>query len=325
MPSKLEEMRQRTQKSRSKMQESFSINNETRYKDERYWKLTIPPDGNGAAIIRFLPPALSDGDDINPYVLRYEHAFKNENTGQWYIEGSRTTLGRQEKDPVSEYNSMLWNAGEDTPQRNQARAQARKKKFIANILVIKDPANPENEGKVFLYKFGPQILEMIRDVTVPDEDDLLSGGGDVIDPFCMFGPDEADIPGANFQLRTYRKKSGFITYDKSKFSKPVAAAKSDDEMSEIIENLYSIRNEIAPETFKSYDALKTRLETVLGHSIDGGATSYEQSAGRPINDTPTDADDDEKIPFSSNSPTDALDDDDEFAKLQKELSAQLDD
>ena len=132
--------------------------------DDKYWRLKTDKSGVGAAVIRFLPS--SDGDQL-PWVTVYEHAFQG--PGGWYIEKSRTTLGKGEKDPVYEYNNQLWNSGVDA-NRDLARKQKRTAKYVSNIFVVKDPANPENEGKVFLFKYGKKIFQKIQEQMIPEND-----------------------------------------------------------------------------------------------------------------------------------------------------------
>ena len=163
--------------------------------DERFWKLDVDKAGNGRAEIRFLPPP--NGEDL-PWVQMWSHGFQGP-SGKWFIENSRTTLG--EPDPVSELNSKLWNStnDDDGPERQQARAQKRRLQYITNIMVMSDPQNPANEGKVFLYKFGAKIFEKIKDMMKPEFDD-----SDPVNPFDLW-------EGANFKLRR-SKVAGFPNY-----------------------------------------------------------------------------------------------------------------
>jgi hypothetical protein len=125
-----------------------------RVEDTRFWYPEVDKAGNGQATIRFLPAPEVDGDDALPWVRLFRHSFQGP-TGKWYIENSLTTL--KEKDPVGEYNSELWNKSTDdsSPERKQARAQKRKLEYISNVLIIKDPLNPENE--YYFYIFAPNL------------------------------------------------------------------------------------------------------------------------------------------------------------------------
>ena len=212
--------------------------------DERLWKLECDKSGNGYAVIRFLPAP--DGEDL-PFVKLYSHAFQG--PGGWYIENSLTTLGQ--KDPVSEYNTMLWNNGTDAG-KEQARKQKRKLTYTANIYVVKDPANPSNEGKVFLFKFGKKIFDKLTAAMQPEFEDE-----EAIDPFDFW-------QGANFKLKA-KNVAGYRNYDSSEFARPDALLDDDDAMEGIWKKQYSLAELVAADQFKSYDELKKRLDYVLGN------------------------------------------------------------
>ncbi len=229
--------------------------------DERYWKLTVDDAGNGYAVIRFLPAP--QGEEY-PFVKMYNHAFKNEKTGKWYIENCRSTIN--EADPVMEMNSELWNSGIEA-NKDVARKQKRNLKYISNILVIKDSKNPENEGKVFLYSYGSKIFEMIEAALEPKFEDEK--------PFNPFDFWE----GADFNLKAYNGSNRQRSYDKSGFSAPAPLFDGDDAALEALWNKqYSLQAEVAPDKFKSYDQLKTRLHAVLGNSPARPANSASEQA-----------------------------------------------
>ena len=232
------------------------------YVDERLWKPELDKSGNGYAVIRFLPSP--EGEDL-PWAKVWNHAFQGP-TGLWYIENSLTTLNQ--KDPVSERNTQLWNSGIES-DKEIARKQKRKLQYYSNILVITDSSNPENEGKVMLYKYGKKIFDKLMEAMQPAFEDE--------DPINPFDPFE----GANFKLKI-RKVDGYWNYDKSEFSAPSPIFESDDEIEEVINKQYPLSEFSSPDNFKSYDELKTRLNNVL---------SGKQSAGRSIGET---IDDDEK-------------------------------
>lgn len=211
-------------------------------KDERFWQPEVDKAGNGSAVIRFLPPP--KGEDL-PWVRIWNHAFKGP-TGKWYIENSLTTLGKS--DPVSELNSELWNSGNED-NKKIAQSQKRKLVYISNIYVVKDPAHPENEGKVFLYKYGKKIFDKIKDVMQPQFEDE-----EPINPFDFW-------KGANFKLKI-RNVENYRNYDKSSFDS-VSLLADDDEMEQIWNKQYSLQEFLDPRYFKSYDELKSKLETVL--------------------------------------------------------------
>jgi len=210
--------------------------------DERLWKLDVDKAGNGYAVIRFLPAP--NGEEL-PWAKVWSHAFQG--PGGWYIENSLTTLGG--KDPVSEYNRILWNSGADE-DKEQARKQKRKLTYIANIYVVKDPSNPQNEGKVFLYKFGKKIFDKISAAMQPEFEDE-----EAIDPFDFW-------KGANFKLKA-KNVAGYRNYDSSEFARPDALLDDDDELEAIWKKQYSLEEFTRQDQFKSYDELEKRMNAVL--------------------------------------------------------------
>ncbi len=225
------------------VKEVEKMNNAGSTGDDRLWKLEVDKGGNGYAVIRFLPAP--DGEDL-PFVKLYSHAFQG--PGGWYIENSLTTLGQ--KDPVSEYNTMLWNNGTDAG-KDAARKQKRKLTYIANIYVVKDPVNPENEGRVMLYKFGKKIFDKLTTAMQPEFEDE-----EAIDPFDFW-------QGANFKLKA-KNVAGYRNYDSSEFARQSPLLEYDDAMEAIWKKEYSLQDFVAPDQFKSYEDLKTRLDYVLG-------------------------------------------------------------
>jgi hypothetical protein len=211
--------------------------------DERFWKPEMDKAGVGSAVIRFLPAP--DGEEL-PWVKMYSHAFQG--PGGWYIENSLTTVGQ--KDPVSEYNRELWNSGSDK-DKETVRKQKRKLNYYSNIYVVKDPAHPENEGKVFLFKFGKKIFDKILNAMQPEFEDE-----EPINPFDFW-------TGANFRMKI-RKVEGYWNYDKSEFDRSSALLDDDDALEAIWKKEYSLSAIVAPDQFKSYDELKKRLDYVLG-------------------------------------------------------------
>jgi hypothetical protein len=217
--------------------------NSTSSADERFWKPSVDAAGNGYAVIRFLPAP--DGEDI-PFVKLYSHAFQG--PGGWYIENSLTTNGG--KDPVGEVNRKLWNSGRDS-DKETARKQKRKLSYYANIYVVSDKANPENEGKVFLYKFGKKIFDKIMAAMQPEFDDETP-----INPFDLW-------EGANFKLKI-TNVAGYWNYDKSEFAAPSALAADDDTLEKVWRQAHSLQEFVAPSNFKTYEELEERLNLVLG-------------------------------------------------------------
>lgn len=219
--------------------------------EERYWKLDVDKAGNGQAVIRFLPPPPVDGDDALPFVKLFTHGFQGP-TGKWYIEHSLTTLNQ--RDPLSELNASLWNESDDdnSPGRKQARAQKRKLNFISNVLVISDPFHPENEGKVFLFRYGKKIFDKVNQSMKPE-----FPGDPKVNPF---DPEN----GANLRLRRRKGDGGYPNYDASVFEAPSSITDDEDELLAIWNKEYSLKDLISPDKFKSYDDLKKQLDFVLG-------------------------------------------------------------
>ena len=232
--------------------------------DDRFWRTALDKSGNGYAVIRFLPaPA---GEDV-PWVRTFNHGFQG--PGGWYIENSLTTLGQ--KDPVSEYNTSLWNSGIEA-NKDIARKQKRRLTYISNIYIVKDPSNPENEGTVRLFKYGKKIFDKINDMMNPSFEDETP-----VNPFDFW-------EGANFKMKI-RKVDGFSNYDKSEFDNPAPLLEDDDKMEEIWKTQHSLQEFLAPEHFKSYNDLKVKLDKILG------TTTVSTVAGEPspkLDDPPFD-------------------------------------
>ncbi|MGA1433719.1 MAG: single-stranded DNA-binding protein [Candidatus Nanopelagicaceae bacterium] len=211
--------------------------------DERLWKPEMDKTGNGFAVIRFLPAP--EGEEL-PWAKMYTHAFQS--NGGWYIENSLTTLGQ--KDPVSEYNRELWNSGVDA-DKETVRKQKRKLSYYSNIYVVKDPTNPHNEGKVFLFKYGKKIFDKIMEAMQPEFEDETP-----INPFDFW-------QGANFKLKIV-KKDGYWNYDKSEFDRVAPLLDDDDALEAVWKKQYSLAAVTAPDQFKTYEQLEARLKMVLG-------------------------------------------------------------
>jgi hypothetical protein len=223
------------------------MNDKKSYKDDRYWRPELDKSSNGYAVIRFLPAA---GDEELPFARLYTHGFQGK--GGWFIENCPTTLGK--KCPVCEGNTELWNSGLES-DKDIARIRKRRLSYISNILVVSDPTNPQNEGKVFLYKYGKKIFDKIQESMKPEFEDESP-----VDPFDFW-------KGANFKLKV-RKVAGYINYDKSEFEAPTALFDGDDSR---LENLwkseYSLQDIVAPTEFKSHEDLKEKFDGVIGNDI----------------------------------------------------------
>ena len=248
----------------SKLQKQLENTTKVGSVDERFWKPTVDKAGNGFAVIRFLPA--SDGEDM-PFVKMYSHAFQG--PGGWYIENSLSTIGG--KDPLGEYNRELWNSGDES-LKEQVRKQKRKLQYYGNVYVVKDPGNPDNEGKVFLFKYGKKIHDKIMDAVNGDELE----GRDGINPFDFW-------TGADFKLRV-KKVAGYPNYDSSEFTEPATLEDLDDPQLESIWNRqFKLQPLVATDQFKSYEQLQERLNLVLNlksSKAEEPSTSYGQS--RPV-------------------------------------------
>jgi len=228
------------------LETSGGNNTQKSYVDDRFWKIEMDKSGNGFAEVRFLPAP--NGEDM-PWVQYWDHGFQG--PGGWYIEKSLTTLSKN--DPVSDYNSELWNSGIES-NKDIARKQKRRLHYVSNIYVVSDPAHPENEGKVFLYRFGKKIFEMLKDKMQPAFEDETP-----VNPFDLW-------EGANFKIKV-RKVDGFWNYDKSEFNAPKPLFEDEDQLEATWNSQHSLQGVIAPDQFKSYDELKEKLDRVLGLAV----------------------------------------------------------
>ena len=230
-----------------------------KYEDDRVWYPEVDKAGNGFAVIRFLDAPAVDGEDATPWVQIWSHGFQG--PGGWYIENSLTTIGKN--DPVSEYNTKLWNSGVEA-NKEIARKQKRKLTYYSNILVISDPKNPDNEGKVFLYKYGQKIFDKIKERFPNKNSDGTWETHDPEDPdIKKFNPFDF-WKGANFKLKI-RNVEGYRNYDKSEFADPTPLFDGDDsKIEKVWKASYSLKEFVNPSQFKSYDELKAKLDKVLG-------------------------------------------------------------
>jgi hypothetical protein len=247
------------------VKEVEKMNSSSGSSDERLWTLTVDKAQNGYAVIRFLPAP--DGEDL-PFVKVYSHAFQG--PGGWLIDECLTTINQ--KCPVCEHNSGLWNNGTDVG-KEQARKQKRKLTYVSNIYVVKDPANPENEGKVFLFKYGKKIFDKLTAAMQPEFEDE-----EAIDPFDFW-------QGANFKLKA-KNVAGYRNYDSSEFAAPSPLLDNDDDLEAVWKKQYSLAEFIAPDRFKSYEDLKTRLDSVFGAKssvrLDEEVSDEEEYSRGPV-------------------------------------------
>jgi hypothetical protein len=236
--------------------------------DDRFWQPDVDAAGNGYAVIRFLDTPAVDGEDGLPWVQIWSHGFQG--PGGWYIENSLTTMGKN--DPVSEYNTVLWNSGIEA-NKEIARKQKRKLTYIANVLVVSDAKRPENEGKVFLYKFGKKIFDKIKEKLEPQFADETP-----LNPFDFW-------KGANFKVKI-RQVEGYRNYDKSEFEAAAPLLNGDDaQIEKVWKSAHSLKDFLKPENFKTYDELKAKLNKVLGAGGVAGATATridDEEADAPV-------------------------------------------
>ena len=241
--------------------------------DDRFWQPEVDAAGNGYAVIRFLDTPAVDGEDGLPWVQIWSHGFQG--PGGWYIENSLTTIGKT--DPVSEHNTVLWNSGVEA-NKEIARKQKRKLTYIANVLVVSDPKRPQNEGKVFLYKFGKKIFDKIKEKLEPQFADETP-----LNPFDFW-------KGADFKVKI-RNVEGYRNYDKSEFAAAAPLFEGDDaKIEKVWKSAHSLKDFLKPENFKSYDELKAKLDRVLGAGGTAGAAARrvddEEAAAPAIRSAP---------------------------------------
>ena len=279
----------------SKAIEALNTNSESSDKENNFWRPQVDKAGNGMAIIRFLPAPSADGDDSLPWVKVHSHGFQG--PGGWLIDNCLTTKNQQ--CPVCEHNSALWNSGIEA-NKEIVRKQKRKLNYIANVYIVSDPANKENEGQVKLFKFGKKIFDKITEAMNPAFEDETA-----INPFDLW-------KGANFKLKI-RKVDGFQNYDKSEFDSAGPLLNDDEALEKIWQSEYSLQEQVAEKEFKTYDVLKARLDKVLGLNGDAPRTTVEQVKAKTFDAPKKQAED---SPFKD----DTSDEDDMsyFAKLAEE-------
>jgi len=261
------------------------------YVDERLWKPELDKSGNGYAVIRFLPAV--SGEDL-PWAKVWNHAFQGP-TGQWYIENSLTTLNQ--KDPVSEHNTALWNTGLES-DKEIARKQKRKLQYFSNIYVVSDTKHPENEGKVFLFRYGKKIFDKVTAAMSPEFEDEKA-----INPFDFW-------EGANFKLKI-RKVDGYWNYDKSEFEDTSKLFEDDSEADKVWQAQHSLKEFTAPTNFKSYDELKTRLDAVLSGTVKVGNVADD------LDDAPVAKPKVDTKPVTTKVETPVVEEDDTLAYFEK--------
>jgi hypothetical protein len=276
-----------------------SPQNDSKKGDDRFWQPTVDKAGNGYAVLRFLP---APGEEDVPFVRVFNHGFQGPG-GKWYIENSLTTIGKP--DPVSEYNTKLWNSGIEK-DKETVRKQKRRLNFISNIYIVTDSGNPENEGKVFLFKYGKKIFDKLNEAMNPQFEDEKA-----INPFDLWS-------GTNFKLKI-RNVEGYRNYDKSEFGNPEPLFDNDGELEKVWRKTHSLQEFVLPANFKSYDELNAKLLSVLEESTPAAKVRAAET------EIPWATEEDEAPKFKTKAAKTApVDDDDDdeamsfFKKLAKE-------
>jgi hypothetical protein len=246
----------------SKAIEALSQTSEGSEKVDNFWRPEVDKSGNGMATIRFLPSAEKDGEDALPWVKIFSHGFQG--PGGWLIDNCLTTKNQQ--CPVCEHNSTLWNSGIEA-NKDVVRKQKRKLNYVSNVYIVSDPKHPENEGKVFLFRYGKKIFDKISEAMNPQFEDELA-----VNPFDLW-------KGANFKLKI-RKVEGYQNYDKSEFESAAPLSSDDDELETIWKSQHSLQELTSDKEFKSYDDLKKRLDKVLGLNGEAPKTTVEQTKAK---------------------------------------------
>lgn len=268
--------------------------------DDRFWTPTVDKAGNGYAVIRFLP---APPDEDFPFIRIFDHGFQG--PGGWYIENSLTTIGKP--DPVSEYNSKLWNSGIEA-NKEIARKQKRRLHYVSNVYIVSDSGNPDNEGKVFLYKYGKKIFDKLNEAMNPQFADE-----EAVNPFDLWA-------GANFKLKI-RNVEGYRNYDKSEFDKVGPLFADDSELEAVWKKEHSLQSFLDPKNFKDYDELKAKLLKVLAE--DGAPATARANAAKKAEDTDLPWDE-EETPKQKSKPAPEYaaseDDDDESLEFFKNLA-----
>jgi hypothetical protein len=295
----LSELRKKSSSNFEKLTKQLnSLNSNNSGKDpteDLFWKPDVDKAGNGYAVIRFLPP---QNEDI-PFVRIYDHGFQG--PGGWYIEKSLTTIGKQ--DPVGELNSKLWNSGD----QETARKQKRRLSYYSNIYIVKDPAHPSNEGKVFLFKYGKKIFDKINDLINPQFEDEKP-----INPFDLW-------EGATFRLKI-RMVEGYRNYDKSEFEAAAPLSEDDDMLERVYKQTHSLQQFLDPKNFKTYEELEKKLNKTLGRNSSSASAPSRNALDMIDDELPEAAPAPKKEaakPEIESTPWKTDEDDDDFAFLKR--------
>lgn len=275
-----------------------ALNTDKGDKQDNYWRLEVDKAGNGMATIRFLPSSQHDGEDSLPWVKTYSHGFQG--PGGWLIDNCLTTKGEQ--CPICEHNSALWNTGLQD-NKDKVSKQKRKLNYVSNVYIVSDPKHPENEGKVFLFRYGKKIFDKLTEAMNPQFADE-----EKVNPFDLW-------TGANFKLKS-RKVDGYQNYDKSEFETAGPLSTNDEELEKIWKSEYGLQELVSDKEFKTYDVLKARLDKVLALSGESAPTGRKTVAEEAKSSRPAfSRDETQDIPMGKSSSAGSEDDTDYFSRL----------
>ncbi len=263
MSSYLEKLREKSKQSVDELSKQIDNTEKKSYGDDRFWKLTVDKAGNGEAVIRFLPPI--EGES-SPWIEKWNHSFQGP-SGKWFIENCPTTI--KGECPVCDANRAIWDTNPKEVAQKKTEKTKRVHKFYSNILVVDDPTNKENNGKVFLFEYGPRIFSKIKEAIKP-----LSSRHTPIDPFSV------DV-GANFVLLA-KSVSGQRNYDSSSFEAPSPISNDDETIEKIVNSLYSLNSITTENNFKKYEDLKRYFDKVMGRTVVSREVEEETEEGYEI-------------------------------------------
>lgn len=287
--------RNRGSKAAERINEFIKENESKNTYDDGTWSLKMNKEtGTAQAVIRFLPPLNGD----LPYELYYSHAFKDDD-GKWcFVNRCNTTF--KDKCPVCEKNSILYNSGIEA---NKAIVSQRKrrKNYVFNIYVRRDPEHPENEGKVWKFKCGAQIFQMIFDSISPSFD-----GEEVKRPFDIDSGHDFHI-----RIRKDASKGGMPTYDKSAFAaEATPLADSEAEIEEIYNQMVDLKEFVNSER-QSYEDLQRIADNAYHKIIPVGSSSSSSSSynnTRQRSSAPAASEPADDLPWNDDVPESGVDD-----------------
>jgi hypothetical protein len=190
-------------------------------------------------VVRLVPNVESPERTLYHY---YNHIWKSVLTNQLVSTLCPTTYG--ERCPIDEYRSKVYQT-KDEAKIKEINPIRRDEKWLANVYVVKDPTNPDNQGQVKILRFGKQIYNII--------DQAMSG-----DDAEEFGARIFDLSdkGCNLRIKVDENQGGYANYTTSKFMSPSAleGAPDIDEIYAACKNLESLQEH------KSYEDIQKLLK-----------------------------------------------------------------